>query len=150
MFSVFSQPARRYRHTVTAERPLCSINLSKASGGSESIEGMFAWLFMPFLGVSTYRKLKRSPVPPKSGPKQTLEAEYIPVGTQIDRNSYRFALHQGLEPSLLAAWPTLCCGVVATFSAPIVVAFLANCSVLEASDINVLSLSFKTRSSGFE
>jgi hypothetical protein len=57
MFSVFSQPERRYRHTVTAERPLCSINLSKASGGSESIEGL-AWLFMPLLGVSTYRELK--------------------------------------------------------------------------------------------
>jgi len=50
---VFSQPARRYRHTVTAERPLWSINLSKASGGSESVEGMLAWLFMPLLGVST-------------------------------------------------------------------------------------------------
>jgi len=36
-----------------------SINLSKASGGSESIEGMLAWLFMPLLGVSTYRELKR-------------------------------------------------------------------------------------------
>src|SRR4029453_2491894 len=61
MFSVLSQPARRDRHTVTAERPLCSINLSKASGGSESIEGMLAWLFMPLLGMSTYREFRRGP-----------------------------------------------------------------------------------------
>ena len=54
------------RQTVTAESPLCSINLSKASGGSESIKAKLAWSSMPNVGVSTqlkgpgYRTIDRS------------------------------------------------------------------------------------------
>src|SRR6267142_5964189 len=91
MLSVLSQPARRYRHTVTAERPLCSINLSKASGGSESIEDMLAWLFMPLLGVSTYRELTAC----------CLNQNDIAAGTQIVQ--ILSDLPQALDPSPLAS-----------------------------------------------
>jgi hypothetical protein len=45
----------------------CSINLSKAIGGSESIEGMLAWLFMPLVGVSTLPGVETWGRPDKGG-----------------------------------------------------------------------------------